>query len=106
MAVSAAKAQKDIPQTLIEQSLLETAIALQKQLPMQIDEVTTLNNAIANGLQFLYVFHVDIDNIRMEIVDIAKYQKNVTLGNVCSHSSMLIAMSHGVHYRYMFIDNC
>lgn len=91
-------------QGAVEMAQAAAANELRAQLPMRIDDLTTLERVMSAGTTLIYQYRVDFTE---SDVDTAWYQsmKNMLATNVCKQSDMRYALGSGARYQYSYIGN-
>lgn len=88
--------------TAIAEAQAQVAAEMRKQLPLKVDEFTTLQTVLSVGPTIIYSYVIDIqyDEIEREAFsdDIFKQLKF----NVCQETNMLSVMSAGGIYTYTY----
>ena len=81
----------------------ESARLISSQLPMQIDEITTLRAVAADGPQLTYLNDVEVDGAGLT-TEQSEALMETTRAYVCSQPLMRAAVSVGSSYRYIWVD--
>ena len=81
----------------------ESARLLSSQLPLRIDEITTLRSVAADGPQLTYLNDVEVDAAGLTAAQ-SEALIETTRGYVCSQPVMRAAVSAGSSYRYIWFD--
>ena len=76
---------------------------LRKQLPMKVDEMTTLVTAASAGRTVIYSFRVEIEKERIPSDFIGNQEANLK-NNLCAHPTMRKMMKKGASYSYLYTD--
>ena len=87
----------------IADAVLATATQLRKQLPMRVDEKTTVVAVVAAGRKLKYSYRFDFAKNELPL-DWETQQTKVLRYNVCNHSAMRKMMKIGVLYSYLYTD--
>ena len=88
----------------IADAQLLAAENIRKQLPMRIDEQTTLVAVTAAGRMAKYLYRLDLEKGILPPIWY-KRQKELLTNNVCRHPKMSNAMKRGASYSYMYLDS-
>jgi hypothetical protein len=81
----------------------ESARLIGGQLPMRIDEITTLRSVAADGPQLTYLNDVEVDGEGLT-AEQSEALMATTRDYVCSQPLMRAAVSAGSSYRYIWFD--
>lgn len=90
-------------QGAVEKAQEIAAEQIRKQLPIQVDEVTTLYNVMVSGRALIYQYRmkrykdrIDLDNFHSEMLAMLKY-------NVCNEKGMRWGIDNGGSFVYYYI---
>ena len=88
----------------IADAQLVAAENIRKQLPMKIDEQTTIWAVAAAGRMAIYSYRLDV---KKENIPLSWYRQQKTLltNNVCSHPLMRKMVKLGASYSYLYSDS-
>jgi hypothetical protein len=77
---------------------------LRKQLPMRIDDLTTLERVMSAGTALIYQYRVEFTGNE---VDVAWHQemKKTLAANVCEQADMKFALDNGAKYEYSYFGS-
>ena len=77
------------------------ASELRSQLPIRIDDATTLERVMSAGTTLVYQYRIDFSE---SDVGTTWHQsmKNMLATNVCKHSVMRNALDNGARYQYTY----
>ena len=81
----------------------ESARQLNAQMPMRVDEVTTVESVAAVGAEFVYYVRVDVDAATIT----GAIRDNLSAGTrnyVCNAADMRRTIGNGGSYRYRWSD--
>lgn len=81
----------------------ESARAISGQLPLRIDEITTLRSVAADGPELTYLNDVEVDAAGLS-ADQNEDLIETTRAYVCGQPLMRAAVSAGSSYRYIWFD--
>lgn len=81
----------------------ESARVLNAQLPLRIDEITTLRSVAADGPELTYLNDVEVDAAGLTAAQSAALIET-TRNYVCSQPLMRAAVTAGASYRYIWLD--
>lgn len=79
------------------------AKVFRKQLPMKIDEVTTLLTVASAGRTGVYSYRMDLFENELPL-DWRQKQTSLMRHNVCSQPIMSKLMKQGASYAYQYVD--
>jgi hypothetical protein len=87
---------------VVEMTQEAAAKELRGQLPMRIDDLTTLERVLSAGTALIYQYRVDFTERE---VDDAWHMKmrNMLAANVCRQSDMRFALQNGASYQYTYV---
>jgi len=83
----------------------EVAKQLQQQLPMRIDEVTTLYNVASADELLIYNYRMDIKKSEIDYTDFMSKMKTQLRTNVCGQKDMAYVIKNGGKYMYVYIGS-
>jgi hypothetical protein len=88
----------------VEMAQAAVATELRSQLPIRIDDLTTLERVMSAGTTLIYQYRVDFSE---SDVDTTWRQgiKNMLAMNVCKQSDMKYALDNGARYQYTYFGN-
>lgn len=88
----------------VEMAQAAAASELRSQLPIRIDDSTTLERVMSAGATLIYQYRVDFSE---SDVDTTWHQrmKNMLATNVCKQSDMKYALDNGARYQYTYFGN-
>lgn len=78
---------------------------LQKQLPMQIDEMTTLQNATSAGVTVVYHYRVKLRKSEIDHLEFINSMRSKLKTNVCAQEDMAYTMKYGGRYKYSYFGS-
>jgi hypothetical protein len=81
----------------------QAAESLNRQLPMQIDEMTILESVAAEGTLLTYSARITMTRAELP-ADAAELLGESTRRYVCGTTDMVETISYGGSYRYVWID--
>ena len=81
----------------------ESARVINAQLPMRLDDITTLRSVAADGPELTYVSDVEVDAAGLSAAE-NEALIETTRAYVCSQPLMRAAVSAGSSYRYIWFD--
>lgn len=98
------KISDDVNQGALEKAQEIAAADLRKQLPIELDEMTTLQTALSAGSSLIYIYriHQDIGEIDVRSVSSEMHQK--LFKNVCGEKILRKNMSIGAKYIYRYFS--
>ena len=97
----------DDPEDKIEKALISAASTLRKQLPLKLDEFTTLNTVVAGKRSLHYGYGLsfkehDLGN------GLGKFKSQLIrqiTNNACNHKDMTATLKNGVSFHYTYFDS-
>jgi hypothetical protein len=89
---------------VVEMAQEAAAKELREQLPMRIDDLTTLERVMSAGSALIYQYRVDFTERDIDNSWHAK-MKSMLAANVCRQSDMRVALKDGASYQYTYIGN-
>jgi hypothetical protein len=90
-------------EALLACSQARAADALRERLPMQVDEVTTMESIAVEGTMLVYTSRIALDRSDLR-EDAAQILDQSTRTNVCSQEDMAATLSYGGAYAYVWLD--
>jgi hypothetical protein len=88
----------------VEKAMELAVHELRKQLPMQVDEATTLQNIPPAGKAFIYYYRLSYVKDDTSIANFHDPMKRNVISNVCQQKDMRHMMNMGVDYRYVYMS--
>lgn len=96
--------QEGKQQGVIEKAAEMAAVELRKQLPIQIDEITTLQTVVSAGKTLIYHHRLSLKKSDVDIdYFIAKMRENLK-NNVCQQKQMKSILDKGGNYAYSYLS--
>lgn len=89
---------------LLEQGQAEAAAELRKQLPMQIDDVTTLQNVISMGTTLAYHYNIAANKADIDMNLFTEQMQKQLKTNTCEQKDMANTIKYGGKYTYMYMS--
>lgn len=92
-------------QVTVAEALEISAKEFRKQLPLQIDEVTILQNVVNVGEMLIYHYRM---SVAKDDIDVGYFHEEMTESleyNVCNQKEMSSVLSMGGSYRYLYIGS-
>lgn len=88
----------------IETAQAAAATELRSQLPIRVDDSTTLESVMSAGTTLVYQYRVDFSETD---VDTTWHQnmKKMLARNVCNQSDMRYTLDNGARYQYIYFGN-
>jgi hypothetical protein len=87
------------------EKVLELAVhEIRKQLPMQIDEATTLQNVMSVGNAFYYYYHLSYLKSDIDAEYFREAMTRNLRSNACQHQDMRYAIDMGAEYKYIYMS--
>jgi hypothetical protein len=86
-------------QGAIEKAQEEAAKQIRAQLPMRVDDVTTLERVVDAGAMLLYQYNVSLTESDLD-ASWHLNQKNMLITNVCKEPGMRLGLKNGAKYKY------
>lgn len=97
--------QQQKVEKVLEEALTETAIAVNKQLPIMIDSETRLDAVLCSGKTMQYRY--TLVNVRNNEVDRNELMNEIlpfVTNNVCKNDKMAKMIKMGAEYNYTYFD--
>ena len=94
--------QKGKLEGTIEKAQEQAAQTLSKQLPIKIDDITTLYSVVAAENALIYNYRMDV---KKENIDIVAFHNGMTKqlnNNVCGNKKMKWSIGKGARYKYLY----
>lgn len=88
----------------IEKAQEFAAAELRKQLPMKVDEYTTLQNALSSGKTLVYHYVIAADAIDVDNQSFRTEVNEILNKNVCGSEGMLKVIRAGGSYVYQYVS--
>ena len=87
----------------VEAAQAYAAEEMRKQLPMRIDEVTTLQSVLSMGKSLIYNYRIELikDDINNNFL---QKQTGLLRQNVCGQKAMAKVIKLGRSYRYLYMS--
>ena len=87
---------------LLEQKLLATASDIRKQLPIRVDEITSLSSVLAQGTTLTYSYRMDIPIPNRAIFEAS--QRRTLIGTECGLRGDRGLLKQGGKFGFIYID--
>jgi len=87
----------------VADAVRKAALELRKQLPVKVDEKTTLLAVVAAGRTLKYSYRMSYRKAELPAKWVVR-QKRMLTGNACAHPGMRKMMELGVTYSYLYTD--
>lgn len=88
----------------VEKAQELAAIELRKQLPLKVDEYTTLQNALSSGTYLIYHYILSLDASEIDIASFTNGMTSKLRGNVCGSDGMSKVIKAGGSYIYQYVS--
>jgi hypothetical protein len=85
---------------VVEKAMELAVHDLRNQLPMQVDEATTLQNVASVGNTFIYFYHLSYVQSEINVENFHATMTPSLTSYVCQYQDMRRMMNMGVEYRY------
>jgi len=74
-----------------------------KQLPIQVDEFTILQNVLSAGKGLIYHYRVSLKKNDLDTNQFIAEMKETLVHNVCQQKEMKYILDLGGEYRYVYV---
>ena len=88
---------------VIEEAMAAAAKQMRPQLPMKVDEITTLQSVMSSGRLLIYNYTIELKKAEIDHAAFMSQMKNNLRTNVCEQKSMAEAIKYGGEYMYSYI---
>lgn len=89
----------------VSQILSDSLNDIRSQLPIAVDEITTLENVDLDGLTYIYEYKVDLSDFDTNQIDFIRSNiKNENTNIGCGNPDIVKVLDEGVEYRYLYHD--
>jgi hypothetical protein len=89
---------------IVEMAQEAAAKELRGQLPMRIDDLTTLERVMSASTTLIYQYRVDLNESGLD-TPWHLSMKNMLATNVCRQSDMRFALTNGARFQYTYFRN-
>lgn len=89
---------------LIDKIQAEAAANLRKQLPLQVDELTTLQTVLSAGPMLMYSYLLGMTYADIDHDFFSGEMPKILLFNVCGSPEMVNTMALGAVYKYTYLS--
>ena len=96
------KFSDDVNLGAIEKAQEIAAAELRKQLPIELDEMTTLQAALSAGPALIYIYRVHQDIGEIDVKSFSSKMQQKLFKNVCGEGILRKNMSIGAKYIYQY----
>ena len=88
----------------VERAVKHAVHELRNQLPMQVDEATTLLRVASAGKALIYHYRLSSAKRDMDLTHFHAIMASDLISNVCQHEDMRYMMEMGANYRYVYMS--
>ncbi len=88
----------------LEEGQALAAKQLRSQLPMKVDEATTLQSVISMGPALAYHYVIDANKADLDIESFKELMQVQLKANTCEHEGMAETIKYGGEYIYMYMS--
>lgn len=89
----------------LQEGLLQAVALLRKQTPIQVDEVTTLRDALATTDEIIYIMEVNADLDAAAIAEVKQELKVSNTRNVCGNPKTRTLLEYGATMTWQYTVN-
>ena len=97
--------QEGKQQGVIEKAVEMAAVELRKQLPIQIDEITTLQTVISVGKTLIYQYRLSRKKSDIDIDYFIENKRENLSSNVCQQNGMKSILDKGGKFTYSYLSS-
>jgi hypothetical protein len=98
------KISDDVNQGALEKAQEIAAADLRKQLPIELDEMTTLQTALSAGSSLIYIYRIHQDIGEIDVRSVSSEMQQKLFKNVCGEKILRKNMSIGAKYIYRYFS--
>jgi 3-phosphoglycerate kinase len=91
-------------QGLVEKGQELAAVELRKQLPLQVDKLTTLQTVVSAGKMLIYRYEIATKKTEVDIGGFVSEMTEILKNNTCQQKQMRASMNMNAKYKYMYFD--
>ncbi|WCL55758.1 hypothetical protein [Gimibacter soli] len=88
----------------LEVQVAEAAAELRKQLPMKVDDQTTLQSVVSAGNSFVYHYTVSVNGSDVDLPTFSATMQKQLTAYVCESPTMAPSVKKGVEYIYIHMS--
>lgn len=93
----------DLSEAELAAGLAAAAREINAQVPVELDEMTTLVSANASGADLTYTNRISVDAVEVD-ANFEELQRDVLKELVCGNEDMMVTINHGGSFTYEYID--
>lgn len=97
--------QEGKQQGVIEKAVEMAAVEIRKQLPIQIDEITTLQTVMSAGKTLIYTYRLSRKKSDMDIDYFIANKRENLKSNVCQQKGMKSILDKGGNFTYSYLSS-
>jgi hypothetical protein len=88
---------------IVKEAQRQAAKEWQQQLPIKVDDATTLQNVLSAGATLIYHYRLDFSKSDIDVNDFHNKMSQNLKANVCQNKNMKYIIDYGGSYNYVYL---